>query len=75
MAKVKFKKVSPADSSELLFFDDKGNEYSLFTDSRVREVVGVNPDFWDKFYFCKSIIVDYVLEGRSRKITKVISYK
>lgn len=75
MANVKFKETNPNDKAELVFSDDKGNEYCLFSDSRGRGVEGINPDFWDKFFFCKKVVVDYVSDRDRRKITKVISYK
>lgn len=75
MVDVTFNKVNPSDTDEYIFTDRGGNNYYLYTDSRARDVQGLNPDFWDKFYFCKKIVVDYKNDESKNKITKIVSYK
>lgn len=75
MADVTFKEVNSNDPIEYVFQDKKGAMYSLYTDSRATDVQGLTPDFWDKFYFCKRIVVDYHLVENKNYITKIISYK
>ncbi len=75
MANVTFKEVNPSDPDEYIFQDSTGVCYALYTDARGRGVKGVNPDFWDKFFSCKKIVIDYSTSGDKRNISKIISYK
>jgi len=71
MIDVKFKEVSPDDSNEYIFVDKKGGEYLLYSDSRSCETTGVSSNFWDKFYFCEKININYKTETNKRLITGI----
>lgn len=73
--KVRFLGVSNSDDCELVFVDEKGNEYSLFTDERSKGVLGLNPDFWDSFYFCENVFVEYSERDSKKIVSKIKSYK
>ena len=75
MKDVKFSNVNTLDDSDYLFVDDRGEKYHLFNDLRGKEVQNITPDFWDKFYFCKQIKVEYVNKGGKNIINKIVSYK
>ncbi len=75
MSVVKFKEVNPNDPNEFTFIDNGGDEYYLYSDKRGSEVKGTSPDFWDKFYFCESINVNFKIDEGVRKIIRIIRYK
>lgn len=75
MIDVKFKEVSPDDSSEYVFVDKMGDEYFLYSDSRGSETTGVSPNFWDKFYFCEKININYKTEINKKLISKINHFK
>ena len=72
---VVFKEASSRDDNELIFVDKFGSEYALFTDTRNKEVVGLTPDFWDSFYFCKKINIDYIEIDNKKVISNILTYK
>jgi hypothetical protein len=75
MKEVKFVAVNSLDGSDYIFSDDSGKNYHLYNDSRGREVKNMTPDFWDKFYFCNNIKIEYVQIDGINVINKIISYK
>jgi len=75
MKEVKFVEVNSSDSSDYIFGDKSGGKYHLFNDARGKSVENVTPDFWDKFYFCQSIKIDYSQKDGLKVINKIISYK
>lgn len=75
MTKVKFIEVNTEDSSDYIFADSSGVKYHLYSDERSRDVSGISPDFWDKFYFCKKIDINYLTMDDAFIISKINSYK
>lgn len=75
MVIVKFETVDKEDSCDYVFVDSNNKKYHLFSDGRGPNVAGISPDFWDKFFFCERINVDYHEKEGVRLINKVISYK
>lgn len=75
MIDVIFLEVNSSDSSDYIFVDKNKNQYHLFNDSRGKDVKNITPDFWDKFFFCKSIKIDYLSNNDSKIISRIISYK
>jgi hypothetical protein len=75
MKDVKFLEVNPLDGSDYIFNDKDGGIYHLYNDARGKEVQKMTPDFWDKFYFCESIKIDYINNDGANIVNKIISYK
>lgn len=75
MKDVKFSEVNESDSSDYIFVDNANKKYHLFNDTRGREVQNITPDFWDKFFFCKSIKIEFTIKDGENLINKIISYK
>ncbi|MEM5549083.1 hypothetical protein [Pseudoalteromonas fuliginea] len=74
MKSIKFSLVNPNDECDLIFIDNEKNKYHIFTDERGRNIQNIDKDFWDKFFFCKLIKVEYQGEQK-RIVTRIISYK
>ena len=75
MTEVKFFEVNTVDSSDYVFVDKAGMKYHLFNDARGRDVQNITPDFWDKFFFCKSVKVEFSSKDGGNIINKIVSYK
>lgn len=74
MKKIKFSSVNPNDEYDYIFTDFDKNKYHIYSDERGIGIKGINKDFWDKFFFCESIIVEYK-GNEKRLVTRIISYK
>jgi len=75
MKEVKFVEVNSSDSSDYIFGDKSGGKYHLFNDARGKRVKNITSDFWDKFYFCRGIKIDYTQKNGVNVIDRIISYK
>ncbi|QMV14605.1 hypothetical protein [Vibrio spartinae] len=75
MKDVFFKCVSDEDSCEYIFQNTAGEEFCLYSDSRGHLTKNITPHFWDSFYFCKKIKIEYKSLDGKNLITKVVSYK
>lgn len=75
MVTVNFKEVDKDDSCDYVFVDSRNNKYHMFSDGRGHGIAGASPDFWDEFYFCEEIIVDYHDDEGIRVINRVFYYK
>ncbi|WP_077342369.1 hypothetical protein [Pseudocolwellia agarivorans] len=75
MKKVKFFEVNLQDSSDYIFVDEANRKYHLFNDARAHGIKNVTPDFWDKFFFCETIIIEFTDKNGKNIINKVVSYK
>jgi hypothetical protein len=75
MKDVFFKCTNDKDSSEYIFKNTMGEEFYLYSDSRGSLATNITPHFWDSFYFCKNIKIEYKDIDGKNIITKIISYK
>lgn len=75
MVAVKFSCMDPVNDAVYVFKDSDNNRYSLYVDGSKGAVAGLNPDFYDSFYFSDSIKVEYRLIDGERVVTKILSYK
>lgn len=70
MTIVKFGKLG-SNENEYIFTDSNSNEYILYSEFKFGEVLGVDPFFWENFYFCNKIEISYVTNNEVRVITRV----
>ncbi len=57
------------------FRDASGREYYLDFGESAKSVAGLSPDFFDKMFEAKRIVVDFRQEGPRRRISRIVSYK